>query len=748
MMIKHVVKSNGQVVPFEPERLNRWGEWADRLGVLWSEVVLEATKRCHDGCTTRELHQAMIDVCIDKQSQNYSDMAGRLLLGLIYKEAFGGFTKIPTLQDFYKGMVSKGLWEEMDYSEAELLVLANFIEHSKDLGYGYAVLKQFRDKYGIKDVRTDKLYESPQFMFLGMAMKAFEKQPKERRLEDIKKLYTYLSDLKINAPTPYLNGLRARKTGYASCCLIKANDTANSIGVATHIAYEMTTKQAGIGMFMNLRSIGDGIRNNTIEHMGKLGYYRMVKDAVQANKQKSRGGSANVFYTMLDPQIEDLLRLKHPTTATAKRINEIDYGVIMGDAFLDAVIQGKKWPLISVKDAPELYDLYIKGSAEEFINAVIESGVVPKEWKDARELMLLYTINRVATGRVYPAFSGNMNRHTPFKELLPMSNLCMEVVLPVYGFEDMVSLHSYKENHNPEVDGEVALCFLASLVAGRISKEEYEDVAYYALAMVDSVMDEMDYPYLSMKRTVQARRSVGIGITNVAHYMAKNYVTYSSRAGKTLLHELAEMHSYYLHKASLRLSKERGLAEWIGKTKYVDGWVPPHTANKMIDSQHDAKLQFDWEELSRQIKENGGIRNSVLEAYMPNESSSLATNTTNGIYPIRDFILTKKSATGNVLFIVPDYEELKYMYEIAWNTPTRDLIDCYAIFQKFTGQAISADFYINYAKLVGNKVSAKEFMMDTLYAWRMGMKTQYYVNSMVGVGSSSLQEAYCEGCGV
>ena len=362
--------------------------------------------------------------------------------------------------------------------------------------------------------------------------------------------------------------------------------------------------------------------------------------------------------------------------------------------------------------------------------------------------MLLYTINRVATGRVYPAFSGNMNRHTPFKELLPMSNLCMEVVLPVYGFEDMVSLHSYKENHNPEVDGEVALCFLASLVAGRISKEEYEDVAYYALAMVDSVMDEMDYPYLSMKRTVQARRSVGIGITNVAHYMAKNYVTYSSRAGKTLLHELAEMHSYYLHKASLRLSKERGLAEWIGKTKYVDGWVPPHTANKMIDSQHDSKLQFDWEELSRQIKENGGIRNSVLEAYMPNESSSLATNTTNGIYPIRDFILTKKSATGNVLFIVPDYEELKYMYEIAWNTPTRDLIDCYAIFQKFTGQAISADFYINYAKLVGNKVSAKEFMMDTLYAWRMGMKTQYYVNSMVGVGSSSLQEAYCEGCGV
>ncbi len=84
----------------------------------------------------------------------------------------------------------------------------------------------------------------------------------------------------------------------------------------------------------------------------------------------------------------------------------------------------------------------------------------------------------------------------------------------------------------------------------RISEDEYADVAYYALAMVDSVIDLMDYPYPSMRNHVQKRRSVGIGLTNVAHYLAKNYVNYSSRAGKTKLHELAEMHSYYLHEAS------------------------------------------------------------------------------------------------------------------------------------------------------------------------------------------------------
>lgn len=131
---------------------------------------------------------------------------------------------------------------------------------------------------------------------------------------------------------------------------------------------------------------------------------------------------------------------------------------------------------------------------------------------------------------------------------------------------------------------------------------------------------------------------------------------------------------------------------------------------------------------------------------MPNESSSLATNTTNGLYPIRDFILTKKSATGNVLFIVPDYEELKYVYEIAWDIDTFDLIDCYAIVQKFTGQAISSDFYVDYAK--SKKVSLAQALKYMIYANSVGMKTMYYLNSRIGVGKSALQDAYCEGCGV
>lgn len=1056
-MINNIKKSDGSIVPFNPERLNRWAEWAANFGVNWSEIVLDAVKRCFDGCSTTDLQNAMIDACVDRKTQAHAMMAGRILVGTVYKEAFGGFRKVPSLKDFYHDMTGRNLWIKMTYTDQELDEINEMIDHSKDLTYGYAVIKQFRDKYSIRNAKTKRVHESPQFMFMGMAMYVMQNQPVERRMDDIKNLYTYLSDLKINAPTPYLNGLRATNSGYASCCLITANDSAKSIGIATSIAYEMTVKQAGIGMNLQTRSIGDGIRQNTISHQGKIPYYRHVRTAVAANKQQcysddteimtrfgwklikdlskddevaqvteggcvsftkptsifsyefdgdlirfnkrhidilvtdnhemlskkvkhddrskkfssgftrtpaaewepkrtdvinfggantaggfvftnmhrlhialaadgnvvklndnkftyrfgfkksrkvkrltelldsleieytthlsdkgvttikikstslklekslswlhnenisaetakeillevaewdghwitegrsfeftsftktevdtvqwlcalagvysstgiqnrcyvyletdevtgegikkekvpysgkvycvevpthniivrragrtlvcgnSRGGSATVFFPCLDPQVEDLLRLKNPTTVDSKRINEMDYGFQMNQSFIDAVKYDRDWILVSRVDAPELYELFYRGDAEGiqlFENAMlsIKNSNVKHKVIKARELAKLWIVQHFATGRVYPQFVTEANRHTPFKDPIVMSNLCMEILLPTFGFNSEMKLHGVNYE-NPE-DGEVALCFLASLVAGRISDEEYEDVAYYCLLMIDNVMDMMDYPYPSMKKSVQARRSVGVGITNLAHYLAKNYETYSSREGKTLIHELAERHSYWLHKGSLRLAKEKGVAEWMDRTKYPEGWVPTHTQNTTVDTQHDAKLNFDWEALSEEIKANGGIRHSVLEAIAPNESSSLASGTTNSVYPIREGIMFKKSASGSVLFIAPDWEELEYVYQKAWDVPTTDLIDCYSILQKFTGQSISSDLYVDYTRMKVKKVSMAEQLKLLIYRAKMGMKTGYYTNFRVGVGKAALQEAYCEGCGV
>lgn len=738
-MITKVIKSDGSEVVFDPERLNKAAIFGDDGNGNWSHIALDAYKRLYDGCTTKEVNQAIIDACISRKDEAHARMAGRVLVGQIYKEAFGGFTKIPSLPNFYHRMVDSGYWEDMGYTGLELTALEAVIDHSKDLSYGYAVLKQFRDKYGIKDAVNDILFESPQMMFMGMAMAVMKNMPKARRIKDVTKLYTYLSDLKINAPTPYLNGLRTGKTGYASCCVIKADDTAKSIGVAREVAYTMTVKQAGIGYYLASRSIGDGVRGNTIKHMGKLPYYRGIDAGVKENRQQSRGGSATVSFLALDPQIDELIRLRNPMTVTSKRINTMDYSVGINKSFVNRVAKNLDWMLVSYKDAPQLHDGMFTMTMEEFdseVDKISKDASIPKTWIKARDLAIEIITQRTETGRLYVYWTDEMNRHTPFKEIIYSSNLCCEISLPTKGYSDMRNLFKYDAE-----DGEVALCFLASLVAGRVKPEEYEDVAYYTVLMIDNVMDIMTYPYENMESTVKKRRSIGVGITNVAHYIATHRVPYGSPESKQLVHDLAELHSYSLHKASLRLAKERGVCEWIGKTKYPSGWLPIDTYNKAIDSVvKDPTLKQDWESLRKEIIDFGGIRNSVLEAYMPNESSSLATNTTNGIYPVRDHVIFKKSPQGQVFFIVPDYEELKDYYTSAWDTPTNDMIDIYALFQKFTGQTISADLYLDYTKQKDGKISMKEQLGYLIKATKVGMKTWYYLNSKVGAGDSLTAE--------
>lgn len=283
-------------------------------------------------------------------------------------------------------------------------------------------------------------------------------------------------------------------------------------------------------------------------------------------------------------------------------------------------------------------------------------------------------------------FADNANKHTPFKDVIYQSNLCQEIFLPTKAFHNMTDLFT---GENTE-DQELALCFLSSIVAGRVTPEEYEDVAYYTVLTIDNVIETMQYPFKHNEITAKARRSIGVGITNLAHYLASNFVTYSDPYGKKLIHELAERHYYWLARASLRLAKEKGNAEWMHKTKWPEGWLPIDTYAKAVDDIGNFKLKMDWEGLRQDIIAQGGIRNSVLAAIAPNESSSLVSNTTNSVYPVRDTIVYKQSQKGNVLFIVPDYDKLKDIYQSAWDTPDKDMAEAYGLLTKFLDQGASS----------------------------------------------------------
>lgn len=739
-MIDKIKKRNGSIVDFDAHKLLKWAEWAAVVGADWFSVASEAYKKLPENPTTVDLQNAMIMACLDVENTPHLMMAGRLLIGNTYKELFGGHKNIPSLKVMYENMVAKGLWEDMGYTSEELDLLDKVISHKKDLKSPHSVINQIVTKYAISDVETGKPLETPQFVWMRMAL-GLCKEEKEDRVKKVTEYYKDFSNGKINAPTPNIKNLGTLGRGYASCCIFKSNDSAKSLAAGDHIAYTMTCASAGIGGYLETRSKGEGVRNNTIKHSGKLPYYRTLEAAVHANLQAGRGGACTVYYNCLDPEIETLLRLRHPTTVAKNRIGGIDYSFSFHPYLAEKAAKGEKWMLVSYKSCPELHEAMYKNDDSFYeVYDNYEKSKGKKKFVDARQLVIEFLRMQEETGRKYEMNIREMNRHTPFKDPVYSSNLCLETGLPTKGYDSIEDLYKYEET-----SGEIALCNLGAIVAGRVSFKEYEEVAYRALKMVDNVIEIMDYPFENLRYTAQARRSAGIGITNLAHDMAEKGLKYDTIEGKQYMHRLAEIHSYSLHKASVRLAKERGKCAWFDRTKYADGWLPIDTANKFIDTVVNQPLLCDWEGLREEIKQYG-MRNSVLEAYMPVESSSIAGNTTNSIYPIRRPVVSKSSGTNKNVFIAPDWEMLKNNYQFAWDVPQKDIIEMYAIFQKFCGQSISADSYRSFTEGETPRISAKELIDLWLYRIKCGMKTKYYTNTEAGVKPVVIDEADCVGC--
>lgn len=756
-MIKTIIKRDGRKEDFNSEKLNGWGIWAaEALGksVNWGDIILTAVSTLPETTTAEQLQDALIDTCLSKRTWAYNRMAGRLFASTIYKIAYENTrldidgSGIPHIKDLHQLMLKKGILDKdfvRGWTEEEYDVINKTIKHQLDLTYPYYQIKQINDKYSLKDrTKKNSLFETPQFVYMRVAMRMA--MNKENRMEHIKKFYKYFSENKINIPTPYFTNAGTSKNGYNSCCVYKTNDTVGSLAAGDHIAYTMTYSSAGIGAYIQTRPEGSPIRGGIISHRGKLSYYRALVGAIQANMQNGRGGAATVTYDAYDPEVFTIQPLKNALTPVSKQVRGVDYSMAFNRFFAQKAAKNEEIALFDIAKAPEIYEALVSGNEEEF-ERVYEDAVAKKKYNkmvSARQVVLGALTEAIETGRHYYTNLTEMNSHTPFKDPIYQSNLCQEIAIPTKGYESAGDLYQTDES----IDGEVGLCSLASIVISNItSDEEYSDVAYYCLLMIHTAIHESDYVLPHIETTAKARNSAGVGMAGLAHYLAKQKLEYNSVEGFKKIHEVSETHYYHLVKASLRMSKDYGNAKWIHKTKWPEGWLPIDTYNKNVDTIAEFENKRDWESLRSEVIENGGIHNSVLVAEMPQESSSLSSGTTNGLYPIRNSYLIKTNDENAIMYVVPEYEKYSKYYQIAWDIPSVDMIKVYGIVQKWTDQGISGDLW----KVVqgADKLSSTELLKDFFASVKYGMKSRYYINSKTAKDIDlNITEADCEGCSI
>lgn len=953
-MVEEVIKRNGEIEAWNPAKINGWGQWSSNKlkdRVDWSTIVIRAVQGLPKRVHSQELMRALIQACLEENSWSGYLMAGRLMVVYQRKEMYGSFNP-PTVKEMHDRLYELDLMIKLDYSDEDYAEIEKFIQHERDLNQPHFVHQYVVNKYSIQNRVTGKRYETIQFVFMRMAMTIYEKVDRNERLKLVKEIYDHFSCNRLSAPTPNYVNMGTKHKGFASCCLIAAGDSGESLAVADYIANKMTQNSAGIGTSMITRTVGDPVRAGQFRHEGKLPYYSVHGKSVRANTQAGRGGALNMYYNFSDPEAMTITHLRNPKSIDSKRNRDMNYTVMFNSHMARAAAKKEKLFNWTLFNAPDLHDAFYSNDRERYeavYNRYLNDDNFEKNFFDARELLREALIQAYEVGTLHEANIEEINRHTPFNEPIYSSNLCVapetlvltdkghipiidlagtkvnvwngiewsavdvvktgenqkliavttmsrrnidctpyhkfyiktpegikeveakdlkcgdqlidwihpttnrpvvgdivlqvedlgrtddtycftepkrhmgvfnglltgqcvEITQPTKPYYDMRHLFASAEigdmsfigmnvdaqtNENYrtesstkftverkgrtivisandllvgdliiggtgephvikviEITGkteqpEISTCSLAAIVVSSIDDTKtYENVAYHALRMIDFCIDNGNYPFPHLAFTAKQRRNAAVGMMAVAEHMAKNQLSYKTLAGREELHFLAERHMYCLIKASLKIASERGVAPWINRTKWVDGWTPLDTYNRNVDClfENGVNYFFNWTKLKEEIRTMGGLAHSALCGHMPSESSSKGMGKPNSLYPIRRKVQAKTDQSQMIYWAAPESDNPDYHYEIAWDIGAEHLTNLYAITQKFSDHSISADYFRRLAK--DEKVPANELFRDFFYRVKMGVKTRYYQNSATSseIGLDVVETAFETGC--
>lgn len=744
-----VTKRDGRTEPINLDKIHRVVDWAAEglSNVSVSQVELRSHIQFYNGIRTSDIHETIIKSAADLISEDtpdYQYLAARLAIFHLRKIAFGQFEP-PSLFDHVTLQTKEGRYDPhllQDYTRAEFDELDAHLDHWRDMNFSYGAVKQLEGKYLIQNRVTKRIYESPQFLYMLVAMCLFARYPADTRLSFIKRFYDAVSQFKISLPTPIMAGVRTPTRQFSSCVLIECDDSLDSINATTSAIVRYVSQRAGIGINGGrIRAVGSEIRGGEAQHTGCLPFFKMFQAAVKSCSQGGvRGGAATLFYPMWHLEVETLLVLKNNRGVEENRIRHLDYGVQINRLLYQRLIKGSHITLFSPHDVPGLYEAFFadQDEFERLYEMYEQDPAIRKRSLPAVELFSLLMQERASTGRIYIQNVDHCNTHSPFQaDRAPVrqSNLCMEIALPTKPLNDL---------NDPE--GEIALCTLSAFNLGALeSLDELDGLAELIVRALDALLDYQDYPVKAALNATNKRRSLGVGVINYAYYLAKNGTRYSDPAALGLTHRTFEAIQYYLLKASVQLSREYGPCDAFDETTYAAGLLPTDTYKKDVDGICNEPLHLDWEALRADIVKHG-LRNSTLTALMPSETSSQIANATNGIEPPRGLVSVKQSKDGILRQVVPEFAKYKDQYELLWQMPGNDdYLKLVGVMQKFVDQSISANTNYDPQRFEGGRVPMKQLLKDLLLAYKYGVKTLYYHNTRDGADDSH-GEVEDDGC--
>ena len=737
-----VQKRSGGREPLDIEKLHKVVFWATQgiTGVSASEVEIKSHIQFYNGIKTTDIQETLIKSAADlisEETPNYQYVAGRLINYHLRKQVYGQYDPWHVLK-LVQQNVTAGFYDSellTSYTPDEWDRINGFIRHERDDDLTYAAMEQFRGKYLVQNRVTKAIYETPQITYALIAATLFSNYPRETRLTWIKDYYDAISTHQISLPTPVMAGVRTPQRQFSSCVLIETDDSLDSINATTSSIVKYVSQKAGIGIGASrIRAIGSPIRSGDAYHTGVIPFYKLFQAATRSCSQGGvRNGAATLYYPIWHLEVEDLLVLKNNKGTEDNRVRHMDYGVQFNKVMYERLLTNGEITLFSPHDVPELYeafyvdvdrfrDLYERAER----NAKIRKKTIP-----AVELFTRFMQERKDTGRIYLMNVDHANGHGSFKpELAPIrqSNLCCEINLPTKPLTRI-----------DDPAGEIALCTLSAINWGVFKEpQDMERACTLAVRGLDALLSYQHYPILAAELATQNRRPLGVGIINLAYWLAKNDLNYSDPKSLPVVDRWAQHWSYYLIKASADLATEFGACPKSNETRYHDGILPVDTYKREVDELVPHADAVNWAGLREQLKATG-IRNSTLMALMPAETSAQISNSTNGVEPPRSYVSIKQSKDGVLRQVVPEYRRLKNKYELLWDQKSPEgYLKIMAVLQKYIDQGISVNTSYNPQHYEDEKIPMSDMLKHMIMFYKYGGKQLYYFNTYDGSGEIDL----------
>lgn len=506
------------------------------------------------------------------------------------------------------------------------------------------------------------------------------------------RIYDYISKLWFMPATPVLSNGGTGRGLPISCYLNSVPDSLEGIVDTWNENVWLASRGGGIGTYWGaVRGIGEPVGLNG-KTSGIIPFVRVMDSLTLAISQGSlRRGSAACYLDISHPEIEEFLEIRKPSGDFNRKALNLHHGVLIPDAFMEAVRAGAEWHLTSPKD----------GSVRATV--------------DARSLFQKLVETRLATGEPYIVFSDHVNNAMPKHHRdvglkVSTSNLCSEITLP-----------TGRDQFGKE---RTAVCCLSSL--NLETWDEWKDEKGFiedVMRFLDNVLqDYIDRAEPGMARAAYSaarERSVGLGVMGFHSFLQARGLPFEGAMAKQYNLKIFKHIKGQVDEASMQLAIERGACPDAADQGVMERFsckmaIAPTASISIICGGASACIEPIPANIytHKTLSGSWSVKNPYLEKLLNEKSKNSDA--------VWSSILEKGGSVQHLDFLS---QEEKDCYKTSFEIDQRWLLELAADRTPFIDQSQSLNLFIP------ADVEKWDLLMLHFRAWELGVKSLYYLRS-------------------